>query len=230
MFKLRFLSVFFVALLLFTVCVLWMFVAEEGARLNGQYFAAMKLELQVANTALQTIKTGVKDVRNDISKLQAQTPQRVVKDLRKKRKILPKWIERFQTPHWTEFKPWRGVLVFFASYRYAYLRKCLESIVLASADIDKSSVCVFALDRTPVTTARDVNQTLEVIRNVTFCKVFVWETEERTNRKENKNYALRLKRHWWFVLESVFDATLSGMCIMIQFKPSALTTILVDKI
>ncbi|XP_028415146.1 uncharacterized protein LOC114538190 isoform X2 [Dendronephthya gigantea] len=195
MFKLRLVFVVSVTLLLFIICLLWTFVPDEGR--NGQYFVEMKLGVQSVNTALRSIMAGVKDIRNDINKLQAQKP---LDDL-------PQWIERFQTPQWTDFKPWRGVQVFFVSYRYAYLRKCVESIGVASADIDKSSVCVFVLHRTPKTTARDVNQTLEVIRNVTFCKVFVWKVKE--DNKE-KNYALRLKRHWWFVLKSVFDATLTG--------------------
>ncbi|XP_028402717.1 uncharacterized protein LOC114525535 [Dendronephthya gigantea] len=207
MFKLRLVLVVFVTFSLISISLLWTFFTEDKSGINGQYFVELKLEMRDMNTALQNIRTQVTDIRNDINKLQARKPQRVVKDFRKRRKILPKWIERFQAPHWTEFKPWRGVLVFFATYRYAYFRKCLESIALASTDIDNSSVCVFVLDRTPKTTARDVNQTLEVIRNVTFCKVFVWTVKEEN---KEKNYALKFKRHWWFVLESVFNATLTG--------------------
>ncbi|XP_028415145.1 uncharacterized protein LOC114538190 isoform X1 [Dendronephthya gigantea] len=195
MFKMRFVLVVLVTLLLLTIGFFLTFVAEDKSGRNGQYFG-MKLGVQSVNTALQSIMAEVKDIKNDVYKLQAQKPL-----------DLPQWIERFQTPQWTDFKPWRGVQVFFVSYRYAYLKKCVESIRVASADIDKSSVCLFVLHRTPKTTARDVNQTLEVIRNVTFCKVFVWKVKE--DNKE-KNYALRLKRHWWFVLESVFDATLTG--------------------
>ncbi|XP_028402718.1 uncharacterized protein LOC114525536 isoform X1 [Dendronephthya gigantea] len=195
--KSRFVFVVFVTLLLLTINLLWTFVAEDKSGVNGEYFVEMKLGNHNVNAALQTILAAVKDIRNDVNKLQAQ----------KQQDDLPQWIERFQAPQWTGFKPWRGVLVFFVSYRYAYLRKCLESIALASTDINNSSVCVFVLHRTPKTTARDVNQTFEVIRNVTFCKVFVWTVKEDT---KEKHYALRLKRHWWFVLESVFDATLTG--------------------
>ena len=103
--------------------------------------------------------------------------------------------------------------MFFVSYRHGYLRKCLESIATASTDIDKNSVCVFALDRTPIITGGEVNQTMEVIKNVTFCKVVVWKVE-REAEKSQKSYALRLKRHWWFVLESVFNATMTGMYVL----------------
>ena len=104
--------------------------------------------------------------------------------------------------------------MFFVSYRYEYLSKCLQSIAVASADIDRSSVCVFALDMTPITTAREVNETLRVIHNVTFCRVVVWRVERERN--EEKNFALRLKLHWWFVLERVFNATLTGKIMLLH--------------
>jgi hypothetical protein len=239
MFRLRLILVFLVALLPFSFFLLLNFFTEEE-RTTKQYFSKYKLEFKTANEELGLIKHGIESIRNDIGELKRQRRPRVefktankelgwikhgiesirndigeVKRQRKPRvefkkrtKVLPKWIERFATPHWSEFRPWRGVFVFFVTYRYAYLRKCLESIAFASADIDKSSVCIFALDRTPVTTAHEVNETLEVIRNVTFCKVVVWAIE---GRSKEKNYALRLKGHWWFVLESVFNATISGM-------------------
>lgn len=124
---------------------------------------------------------------------------------------LPSWIETFAVPHWSTFKPWRGVFVFFVNYRHEYLRHCLEAIARASADIDKSSVCVFALDkpRAAITHAV-INRTIEVIQNVTFCKVFLWKVDSDRGRLPEKSSALRLKYHWWFVLESVFNATLDG--------------------
>lgn len=205
MFRLRLILVFLVALLLFSFFLLLNFVAEEE-RTTKQYFSEYKLEFKTANEELRLIKHGIESIRNDIGELKRQRRPRV--EFKKRTKVFPKWIERFATPHWSEFRPWRGVFVFFVTYRYAYLRKCLESIAFASADIDKSSVCIFALDRTPMTTDHEVNETLEVIRNVTFCKVVVWTIE---GRSKEKNYALRLKGHWWFVLESVFNATISGM-------------------
>jgi hypothetical protein len=212
MFKLRLVLVFLATLLLFSMCLLWSFVAEEE-RMTKLYFSKYELEFKTTKKELQFIKNGFESIRNEVVELKRRQRSRVY--YRKRTKILPKWIEHFAAPHWSEFQPWRGVFVFFVSYRHGYLRKCLQSIAFASADIDKTSVCVFALDRTPITTDSEVNQTMEVIRNVTFCKVVVWKVEREAEKshEQKKNYALRLKRHWWFVLESVFNATLTGMYV-----------------
>ena len=214
MFRLRLVLVSLAILLLFSLCLLWSFVAEEE-RITKLYFSKYKLEFKTTKKELQLIKSGVESIKNEIGELKRQQRSRVYykKVKQKKTKILPKWIERFAAPHWSEFKPWRGVFVFFVSYRHGYLRKCLESIATASTDIDKHSVCVFALDWTPITTDVEVNKTMEVIRNVTFCKVVVWKME-REAEKSQKSYALRLKQHWWFVLESIFNATITGMYVM----------------
>ena len=210
MFRLRLVLVSLAIVLLFSFYLLWSFVAEEE-RITKLYFSKYKLEFKTTKKELQLVKNGVENIKNEIGELKRQQRSRVY--YKKKTKILPKWIERFAAPHWSEFKPWRGVFVFFVSYRHGYLRKCLESIATASRDINKHSVCVFALDRTPITTDGEVNQTMEVLNNVTFCKVVVWRVE-RAAEKSQESYALRLKRHWWFVLESVFNATITGMYIM----------------
>ena len=196
--------------MLFCFCVLWNFVLEEEKTTRG-YFSKFGVDFKTTNDELRLIQNGIERIRNEIGEIKSlYKPQKVVK-VKKRAKNLPKWIELFAAPHWSEFNRWRGVFVFFVSYRYTYLRKCLESIAVASEDIDKSSVCVFALDRTPVTTEREVNETLKVIRNVSFCKVVVWKVEKKARNVSEKNYALRLKRHWWFVLENVFNATVTGM-------------------
>ena len=232
MFKLRLVLVFLVILLVFLLCLFWNFVADEKWT-SKRYFSRYKLEFETTNKELQLIRNGIESIRNEIGELKRRPRPRVY--FKRKTKILPKWIERFAAPHWSEFKPWRGVFVFFVSYRYGYLRRCLESIAFASADIDRSSVCIFALDKTPITTDGEVSQTLDVIRNVTFCKVVVWKVESEPGRSQEKNYALKLKRHWWFVLESVFNATITGMHILGGFREplpflsiDRLITILID--
>ena len=214
MFKIRLVLVFLLLLLLFSSCLLWKFVTEQDASAKRS-FSKFQLDFKAVNQELELINNAVQSMRNEISQLKQHSPPVVAKDFKKRKKTLPKWIERFAAPHWSEFKPWRGVFVFFVTYRYAYLRKCLESIAFASEDIDKSSVCVFALDRTPVTTEREMNQTLAVIRNVTFCRVVVWKVEKEAHGiHEDTNFALRLKKLWWFVLESVFNATITGKRIV----------------
>ena len=224
MFNIRLALVILLLLLLFSLCILWDFVAEQD-RTTKLYFSKFQLDFKTTNEELDLIKNGVESIRNEIGELRKQNKSpKVVKDFKKRNKDLPKWIEQFLAPHWSEFKPWRGVFVFFVTYRYAYLRKCLESIALASEDIDKSSVCVFALDRTPLTTDREVNQTLEVVRNVTFCRVVVWEVEKEANKiHKETNFALRLKKHWWFVLESVFNATVTGKVVYTCCKNQGLS-------
>lgn len=205
MFRCRLPLVFVVLLLLFSFYIFLNFVSEKE-KATKQYFCRDKHDFIAIKKELQVIKHGMKTIRNEISDLK-RAPYRMVS--KKRRRILPKWITRFVSPHWTEFKQWRGVFVFFVSYRSEYLAKCLRSVAVASEDIDTSSVCVFALDRTPVTSDREVNETLRVIRNVSFCQVVVWQVV-RTTTKEETNFALRLKRHWWAVLESVFNATVNG--------------------
>lgn len=188
----------------------------EQDRTTKLYFSKFQLDFKRTNQELDLINNRVETIRDEIGKFrELHSSPTVVKYFKKRKKVLPKWIERFLAPHWSEFKPWRGVFVFFVTYRYAYLRQCLESIALASEDIDKSSVCVFALDRTPVTTDREIHETLELIRNVTFCRVVVWKVEKEVNKiHKETNFALRLKEHWWFVLESVFNATITGKLVV----------------
>ena len=198
MFKLRIYFLIIVSLLPFCCIFLMRDFASERQMTKG----SSSTELQLKEVALEMKKMG-----NRIDVI-----RRLILDLtRQKLEVLPKWIERYSTPLWSEFKPWRGVFVFFVSYRTQYLRKCLASIAVASKDIDKSSVCVFALDRTPKTTEQDVKETLEAIDEVTVCQTYVWVVKKKAKKgKLNENYVLRLKLHWWFVLETVYNATYDG--------------------
>lgn len=168
-------------------------------------------KLRVLDAKLNQIETRVERIKDKTSKVEIAQRQVGVQNVSHVAASLPPWIETFKVPHWSSFRPWRGVFVFFVTYRHEYLRACLTSISEASADIDKSSVCVFALDILHKrTTKADVDETIKVINNVTFCKVFVWKVDSDRGRPPEKNLALRLKHHWWFVLESVFNATMAG--------------------
>ena len=196
-------ALFLLLSMLFFLCIVWTFVTEQD-RTTKVLFSKLQVHFKATNQELDFINNGVQSIINKISPT-------------KRNETLPKWIERFAAPHWSEFKTWRGVFVFFVTYRYAYLKKCLESIALASKDIDKSSVCVFALDRTPKTTGQEINQTLALIRKVTFCKVVEWNVEKEAYGIKKKNFVMRLKRLWWFVLESVFKATISGKLVKVLY-------------
>ena len=200
--RLAFLA-FLLLSILFFLCIVWTFVTEQD-RTTKVLFSKLQVHFKATNQELDFINNGVQSIINEISPT-------------KRNETLPKWIERFAAPHWSEFKPWRGVFVFFVTYRHAYLKKCLESIALASKDIDKSSVCVFALDRTPKTAGQEIHQTLTLIRKVTFCKVVEWNVEKEAHGIKKKNFVMRLKRLWWFVLESVFNATISGKLVKVLY-------------
>ncbi|XP_046857718.1 uncharacterized protein LOC124451129 isoform X1 [Xenia sp. Carnegie-2017] len=193
--KLRILLLIIVFLLLFCIFLLRQFSSEH--QMAERHVSST--ESQFKESAIEMRKMGNRiDVVRDL----------ILDLMRQKLEVPPKWIERYSTPLWSEFKPWRGVFVFFVSYRTQYLRKCLASIAVASKDIDKSSVCVFALDRTPKTTEQDVKETLEAIDDVSVCQTYVWVVKKKAQKgKLNENYVLRLKLHWWFVLETVYNAT-----------------------
>lgn len=207
--------VLFVIPVYFTTTLLWNWtIGHERNPAETNFLKEFDFKLRDLSTELRPIRTAVEEIKDKISKLETWKKREFrvenVSHLYRE-PSLPSWIEKFAAPRWSSFKPWRGVFVFFVNYRHGYLRDCLASIAKASADIDGSSVCVFALDKPrAVTTRAEINKTIEVLNNVTFCKVYIWKVDSDEGRAAEKNMALRLKHHWWFVLESVFNATMAG--------------------
>lgn len=199
----------------FTATLLcWNWTAGNERNLaESNFLKEFDIKLRDLRTEQRPIRSALGEIKDKISKLE----MREKREFRDKsvtnhhKPSLPSWIEKFAAPRWSSFEPWRGVFVFLVNYRHEYLRSCLESIAKASTDIDVSSVCVFALDKPrAATTSAEENKTMEVINNVTFCKVYIWKVDSDEGRPAEKNMALRLKHHWWFVLEGVFNATIAG--------------------
>ena len=105
MFKIRVMCLFFFTLLLFFLFYLCNLVADKEETMK-RYFSRLKVELKTSNKELRMIKTKLEDARNQIAKVQrTRRPQVVIKKFPRRAGILPKWIQRFDAPRWTDFKP-----------------------------------------------------------------------------------------------------------------------------
>ena len=189
----------------YVICSIMLLMAANKERIENVSPDTWKLASSSASPlSHEVIQINITDYvssKRFLSSASVSTYESRSSDNTKQVSLLPPWIETWKLPT-TSFTPQKFPILIFSNYRHAYLTKCLESIGQSAKDIDSSTVCVFALQRTTNVSNMDVDKTMTAIKKVNFCRKIVLQANK--DGSASVLHAENYKKHWWKTISQVF--------------------------